>query len=100
MNCIECGDNLITGLNGDVCISCLECAQHKEYQEEQSTKYDLKHALANSLQALKVFEVGYTSETNDAMVVEHNGNVFILHLEKTDSTLSGAVNYLSGSHIF
>lgn len=92
--CVECGDVLITGLNGDVCISCLEYQEYQVYQIEQSAKYDLKHALANSLQALKGFETGYSSGTHDRMVIEHNGNIFVLHFEISDFTLEGAVDDL------
>lgn len=94
MQCIECGDTLITGLNGDVCIPCYEYEAYQLYHMEQSAKYDLKHALGNSLQALKGFETGYTSSTHDKMVVEHNGSVFILHFELSPQTLEGAVDEL------
>ena len=93
-DCIEYGDTLITGLNGDVCIPCYEYQEHQVYLEEQTAKSELKHALANALQALKGFETGCTSSTHDRIVVEHNGNVFVLHFELSDYTLEGAVDNL------
>lgn len=93
--CTYCGDTLITGLNGDVCLECLYEEHHEVYaKEEEEAKHNLKHALANHLQALKGFEVGYTSNTNNAIVVEHNDEVFILRFELTPYTLEGAVDEL------
>ena len=94
MYCYECGKKLITALNGDVCLDCLDFEEKESFEKEESAKYDLKHALANSLQALKGFEVGYTSKTNERIVVEHNGNVFVLNFEISDYTLEGAVDDL------
>lgn len=94
MECVYCQEPLITGLNGDVCLKCLEAEQEKEKRESQKALYSLKHDLAESLQALKKFNVGYTSDTHEAIAVEHNGRVFILRFEETPYTLDGAVQDL------
>lgn len=94
MECVCCQEPLITGLNGDVCLTCLEAEQEKEKRESQMALYALKHDLSNSLQALKKFDVGYTSNTNEAIAVEHDGRVFILRFEETPYTLDGALQDL------
>lgn len=94
MECEICGDALITGLNGDICIPCYETEQDKEKRESEEALYNLKHDLANSLQPLKKFDVGYTSKTNEAIAVEHNGRVFILRFEETPFTLEMVVGDL------
>lgn len=94
MECEICGDALITGLNGDICIPCYEAEQEKEKRESQMALYMLKHDLVDSLQSLKKFEVGQSSDTNEAIAIEHNGRVFILRFEETPFNPEGAVQDL------
>lgn len=84
----NCNNTLESDSNGFHCSSCLRKS------EIERAMYNLKHDLANSLQTLKKFDVGYTSKTNKAIAVEHDDRVFILRFEETPHTLGGAVKYL------
>ena len=62
MECVYCKEPLITALNGDVCLSCYEAELLQEERERKEALYNLKHDLANNLQLLKKFDVGYSSK--------------------------------------
>ena len=95
MKCVICGDKLAHQAHSDVCITCIYEVDEAYLKKRRKAMYELKHALSSTLNMVKGFEVGYSSVTNEAIVVEHEGKTFILKFEyKENLTLEEVVDKL------